>query len=309
MYFFPSITIGIFTFIILSSYTAFRKVFLFKKKRPQEPLDGLDDEPPETKEIRIDMIKNFLSVPCEEVSIKSYDGKTLYASYYNLFDGAPLTILFHGYKSLGVRDFSAIAAECMKLRQNLLLIDQRAHGRSEGKVISFGIKERFDCKSWVDYAVGRFGKDTKILLYGISMGAATVLMASELPLKENVKGIVADCPYSSPKDIILKVCRDRRLPPWLISPFIRLGAILFGGFKLDECSAENAVTKTKIPILLIHGEADDFVPCTMSDKIARKGRTVTYLKVPGANHGRALIYGRKAYLSKLTAFLNDINKL
>ena len=101
------------------------------------------------------------------------------------------------------------------------------------------------------------------------MGAATVLMASELNLPENVVCIIADSPYSSPKAIIRKVCRDRHLPDWLAYPFIRIGAKIFGGVSIEECSAEDAVRNARIPILLIHGEDDRFVPCQMSKRIFR----------------------------------------
>ena len=178
---------------------------------------------------------------------------------------------------MSLRDFSGGAYECISRGHNLLLIDQRAHGKSDGKVITFGIKERFDVKSWIDYSIHRHGENVKIMLYGISMGAATVLMASELNLPKNVVGIVADCPYSSPKAIIKKVTGEMGLPATLFYPFIRLGALIFGGFDPSSAAPILAVKNTDIPILLIHGDADDFVPCEMSDEISESGRTVKYI--------------------------------
>ena len=148
------------------------------------------------------MFHDLQNKPCEFVTIQSRDGLTLSGRYYHTADGAPLAIGFHGYKSCWLTDFCGGADIAFQMGQNVLLVDERAHGKSQGRTISFGIKERQDLLCWIDYALARFGSDVKILLYGVSMGGATVVMASELELPENVKGIVADCPYSAPLDVI-----------------------------------------------------------------------------------------------------------
>ena len=132
--------------------------------------------------------------PYEEVSIESFDGLTLFGRYYHVKDGAPLDIGFHGYRSSALTDFAGGSELSFSMGHNLLLIDERAHGRSEGRTITFGIQERWDVERWARFAVERFGADVQIILYGVSMGAATVLMAAGLDLPENVKGIIADCP-------------------------------------------------------------------------------------------------------------------
>lgn len=153
------------------------------------------------------MIRDALSVPYENVFITSFDGLRLHAKFYAAPDPkAPVQIMFHGYKSAAERDFCGGLREGIDGGFNVLLVDQRAHGESEGKYLTFGVNERFDCLSWANYATERFGRDVKIYLYGISMGAATVLMASALPLPDSVSGIVADCGYTSPKDIIFPSC-------------------------------------------------------------------------------------------------------
>ena len=188
--------------------------------------------------------------------------------YYHVRDGAPLQIQFHGYRGAALRDFCGGNKLARESGQNTLVVDQRAHGKSGGNTITFGIRERLDCLSWVKYANQRFSSGTPIFLSGVSMGATTVLMASELKLPANVMGIIADCPYSSPEVIIRKVCReDMHLPPALTMPLIRLGARLFGHFVLNESSAVQAVGNKNIPILLLHGEDDRFVPCDMSREI------------------------------------------
>jgi pimeloyl-ACP methyl ester carboxylesterase len=300
------VTLLVIALTLLVCFIAFRKVFASQRKKHVSLYHGLGGEPSDMKSKRLKLLERMLKIPYEELSITSFDGTRLYAGYYHKGDGLPLAIQFHGYRSMRIRDFSGVAYEALELRQNVLLVDQRAHGKSEGGVISFGIKERFDCKAWIEYATERFGKDVKIILYGISMGAATVLMASELDLPENVVGIVADCPYSSPKAIIKKVCRDIGLSPLLTYPFIKIGALLFGGFNPDEASPVEAVKNTNIPILLIHGEGDRFVPTSMSDEIAGAGKCVTYLKIAEATHALSMLYDRTTYISALKKFTENI---
>ena len=235
-----------------------------------------------------ELIDTFQARPFEPVSIRSHDGLKLAGRYYHRKDGAPLIICFHGYRGTPIRDFAGGSLINLNAGYNVLMIYERAHGESEGHAITFGIEERKDVLSWIEYAVDRFGPDVKILLNGISMGAATVLMASGLPLPSNVKGIVADCPYTSPRAIIRKVCREDlgipALPAW---PFLLLGARLFGHFRLNTAAdASRAVKRSPVPILLIHGDDDRFVPLSMSLEIARSNPGKIDLQIfHGAGHG------------------------
>ena len=244
--------------------------------------------------------------PCEFVTIQSYDGLKLSGRYYHIKDGAPLDIGFHGYRSSCLTDFSGGSELSFNLQHNVLLIDERAHGKSEGSTIAFGIKERWDVLSWVDYALERFGKDTEIILYGVSMGAATVLMASELELPENVKGIIADCPYSSPKAIIRKVAGQMDIPTWLVWPFVKIGAKVYGGFDIDETDAARAIKNAKIPILIIHGEADGYVPCEMSDIVSENPELVTRHTFPNADHGISFLVDGDRYKKLVTEFMQKV---
>lgn len=247
------------------------------------------------------------AIPFEDVFITTKDGLRLHGRYYETAPGAPVQILFHGYRSNAVRDFSGGLQLALESGCNALLVDQRAHGASEGKCLSFGVLERRDCLEWIEYVNERCGRDVPVVLVGVSMGAATVLMASGLELPENVAGIIADCGYTSPKAIICKVARDMKLPARLVYPLVRLGARLFGGFDPDECSTEDALRSAKVPVLLIHGEDDRFVPCEMSrtNHSACRSESVL-LTVPGAGHGLSYLIDNAGYRSAVLSFLRSV---
>jgi len=249
-------------------------------------------------------------IPYQEVCIKSHDGLTLYGRYYHVRDGAPLEILFHGYRSHPYRDCSGGHALSRKMGFNALVVDQRAHGKSEGSTICFGIKERYDALAWIEYANQHLCDHAPIILSGLSMGAATVLMAAGLPLPENVCCVVADSPFSAPSSIIEKVCSDKHYPVALCRPFIYLGARIFGNLKLQETTAMESVKNANIPILIIHGEADRYVPCEMSlDIAARCASRVELVTFPGAGHGLCYMIDPKRYERVVYEFLNKIPQL
>ncbi len=237
------------------------------------------------REIMRTMIRDMAAIPCQKVTITSHAGMRLSARYYHCADDAPLAICFHGYRSTAIRDFCGGARLAMEQGHNVLLVDQRAHGESDGRTIAFGILERLDCLDWVHWGMERLGQDVPILLYGISMGGATVLMAADAGLPANVRGIIADSPYSSPYEIIRKVCRDMRYPPALAMPFIRTAARLLGGFSLTEHTAARSVKDASIPIMIIHGEDDRFVPCSMSADIQAANPAIRRHTFPEAGHG------------------------
>ena len=288
------------------AYYAYRTAFF----SPMEGRERVIVPSGEKYEPYMDKIREFTRSlrerPCEYVTVTSFDGLTLSGRYYHVKDGAPLGIGFHGYRSSGLNDFAGGSRMNFDMGHNLLLVDQRAHGKSQGRTICFGIKERQDLLSWVNYAVERFGKDVQILLYGVSMGGATVLMASDMELPENVKGIVADCPYASALEIIRHVGRNNPGPQWLIGPFAILGAKIFGGFDLNETDAYRAVRNSRVPILIIHGEADGFVPMKMSDLVLRNPEKVRRCTFPGADHAFSYLVDETRYRKLVKEFADKV---
>lgn len=264
------------------------------KASPYEYTD--DDQTRKCKAVLDEAIGGFAEVPSEEVTITSRDGLTLYGRYYHVADGAPLEIQCHGYKGNATRDFCGNWKIAKDAGRNVLLIDQRCHGKSEGHTITFGILERYDCLAWIEYANARFGK-VPILLSGVSMGAATVLMAAGLDLPENVKGIIADCPYDAPSNIIRKVLgKDMGLPVGVVYPLIRFGGMLYGKFNLNADSPVAAVQRAKVPILLIHGDDDRFVPYEMSCNIhAAAPEKIEFHTIHGAGHALNYVTAPEEY--------------
>lgn len=256
------------------------------------------------------LIDDMDALPCERVQITSFDGLTLSARYYHVSDSAPVHIGMHGYRGSAIRDFCGGARISMELGCNVLLVDQRGNGMSGGRTISFGVNERRDALSWMEYMRSRLGADVPMVLYGVSMGAATVLMVSGMDeLPANVRGVVADCPFSSPEAIIRKVAReDMHLPAALMMPLVRLAARRIGGFDLSAASAVEAVRRAKIPALIIHGEDDRFVPCAMSREIHAANPSMVRLETfPGAGHGLSYMVDTERYERAVREFLLKID--
>lgn len=250
-------------------------------------------------------IDRLAGLPYESVTIQSFDGKTLFGRYYHTKDGAPLQLQFHGYRGSAMRDFCGGTPFARQMGHNALVVDQRSHGRSEGHTIAFGVLERFDCQSWCRYAAERFGADTPLILAGVSMGAATVLMASDLELPGNVKAIVADCPYSSPRAIICKVAAEMGLPRKAAGVVCAMGAFLYGKFRLSAASAVESVRRTKLPVLLLHGKEDNFVPCHMSQEIYDACASEKELHIfPDAGHGMCYLEDHRRYEDVVRKFVN-----
>lgn len=242
----------------------------------------------------------------EQVNTESFDGLRLAARYFECRDSMRTIILFHGYRSSGKRDFSCAVKFYWEAGLNVLLIDQRSHGKSEGRLITFGIKERRDVLTWVSWLLRRHGNKAEIFLGGMSMGASTVLLAAGLELPPNVKGIIADCGFTSPVDIIRKVARQAfHISGIIVIPVMNLLCRLFGHFSIYGISTVDALKKSKIPVLFIHGNSDNFVPAEMSKTgyEAAVGEKEIYL-VDGADHGFSFLVDTAGVSGELTTFIN-----
>ncbi len=287
-----------------ATYYPFRRTFgCGKSTRIADPYSYMRDEKG-TKEYEGHKrsIEAVLAAPFEQVYISSKDGLRLAARYYEGEAGAPVVIFFHGYRSNAIHDGCGLHFMARERGYHVLLCDQRSHGESLGRALSFGVLEREDVLLWAEYAAKRFA-NAPIFLSGISMGAATVLMAASLPLPTSVVGVMADCPYSSPRDIITKVLADMKLPAKLVYPFVRLGAKLYGGFDPDVADAVTSVAQKTPPILIVHGLEDGFVPAEMSKRIdAAASGEHRLLLIEGADHGKSYTVAPEIYASAFNEF-------
>jgi len=250
---------------------------------------------------------NILNAPYEKVTTTSRDGIKLVGRYYHVKDDAPVSIIFHGYRSNIGTDCNGGYYLSVKNGYNVLVVYQRGHRESGGKTITFGVKERYDCLDWIAYVNERFGEEIPILLMGLSMGAATVLMAAGLDLPSNVKGIMADCGFSSPKEILQEVICKMKYPLRITYFFVRMSAKIFGHFDPEEASAVEALKNAKVPVLIIHGDDDRFVPCRMSrDNYDACASAKEILIVPGAGHGLSYCVDAKAYEKAVQDFMDRV---
>lgn len=250
----------------------------------------------------------FLGQNPEKVEIISYDGLRLRGLYLEHPEAKGTILLMHGYRMDGYTDFTCIYKHYYDLGYSLLNAFQRAHAESEGEYITFGIKERCDCRDWCFYIADRFGPEHKIVMDGLSMGAATVLMATSLELPENVKGVIADCGFTSPWDQISHLMKIKyHLPVHPLLDLADMWARLIGGFSLKGYSTLEAIKENTLPILFLHGEDDIFVPTDFSRRAYELcSAPKKILTVPGAAHGVSYLVDPESCDRALDEFLNNI---
>ena len=242
----------------------------------------------------------------EAVSVVSRDGLKLAGLFLPCENARGTLLCFHGWRGGPIADFGYSVRLYRELGLNVLLVHQRAQGKSEGKHMTFGVLERRDVHTWVRWHTERFGRDLPILLAGISMGATTVLMACGEPFDGNVRGAVADCGFTSPKEICMSVSRSIHLPPKLFVPVVGLFVRMTAGFGLNDYSTLTAMEKATMPVLFVHGEADAFVPCEMTKRnyAACASADKTLLLIPDAKHGQSMPVAPERYTEAVRAFLD-----
>ena len=243
----------------------------------------------------------------QELRVLSYDDHLLYGRFIPAENARATIIQFHGYRSHFCVDFSASMRYYHDKGYNLLMVDQRAHGKSEGKYITFGVKERYDVLSWVTYVSLMLGEDHPIFLGGLSMGATTVCMASDLDFPGNVVGVIADCGFSSPADILGVLAESQyHVPGRLAVAFLNVFSRLFCGFGLREWSTSDALSNTRLPVAFFHGLDDQLVPSQMSRKSYDACCSEKVLtEFPGAGHGTSWLKDKARYQSVLESFMEQ----
>ncbi len=243
----------------------------------------------------------------EVIQIKSRDGFVLAGHYLPAAAARRTLLMFHGYRSGWIRDFAAMAQKLRSCGCNLLLVEQRAHGLSEGKYIGFGVLERYDCLDWIHYLTHDHKANLKvplpIYLTGLSMGASTVLMTTAMKLPQEVKGVIADCGFTSPYDMVTKVAKASfRVGTWTVNQINRM-CRQKAGFSLNETTTLEAMELCRIPVLFVHGTADSLVPMEMTLQNYQACRAPKeLLLVEGAEHCSSFLKDTEKYLSTIHRF-------
>ncbi len=292
-------------FILISFYGM--NMAVVRKKRPLRlpgrSLDGSSFDRLYKNEI-LSGQRWIEALPFREEEITSFDGVKLYGRFYENKGSKATVLLMHGYRSGPMHDFSCAFKFYYDKGFNLLVPDQRAHGKSGGRFITYGVKERYDAKCWLEH-INKIVEGGTIYANGVSMGASTLLMATGLSLPENLKGIIADCGFTSPAEIIKKVIKkDMKLPLFPLYHTTRILTKLIAGFDFEEYSAVTAVKNSPVPILFLHGKSDGFVPFYMGEQIysAAVGEKRA-VWVENADHGCSFMTDRATCSAAIYNFL------
>lgn len=242
--------------------------------------------------------------------LTSHDGLKLHGLYLPREDSHKYAVICHGYGS-APQFGGRFAAKFYEMGYHVLAPAARAHERSEGEYVSMGWLERRDIVAWVDTLVEQDPR-AEIVLFGVSMGGATVMMtAGEADLSPNVKCVVEDCGYSSVWDEFAAQLKEQfGLPTFPVLNAASLVTQVRAGWNFKEASAVEQLKKAKLPMLFIHGEEDTFVPYAMLDVVyeACASPEKEKFSVPGAGHGEASWEDPEGYWDTVERFLEKYIK-
>lgn len=243
----------------------------------------------------------------ENVSIVS-SNIVLRGKFFEKPKSDKIVIFIHGYYSSGMRDIGYFGDLYKNLNVSLLIIDQRANGRSEGMYSTLGAMERFDIREWIFYLNTRYQGKKDIYLHGVSMGAATSLLVTSLQyLPLSFKGVIADCGYSSTNGVLLYAGKRLvKIRPKLLMWGMNFFARFFAGFYLNKVKVAKELRKNnEIPILFLHGTDDRFVPFNMSVKNYKASSSPKKLVAfEGAGHCESYLINSELYTKEVKEFLN-----
>lgn len=302
------IVLALIVFILVEEFIAFKKMF-GRHKDSAEPLSPQQGPPyGEFIDLLIEGNKWLESQEKAEHYITTPDGVKLCGTYiHNPKAENKIILLAHGYHAERSKDFMATAPYLYSLGYSLFIIDQRAHGKSGGKYITMSIKERHDCTAWVDYLISQFGSDTRIALYGVSMGAASVLACCGNGLPGNVKCVIADCGFTSAYEMYsIGMKKLFHLPPFPFLSILRLYCRLFAGYDPKADPVNEVIKNSTVPALFLHGKNDGLVPYTMSEKNFAACPAPKRIELfDGADHAQSFFSDEKRYKSLLSQHLSE----
>lgn len=251
--------------------------------------------------------RNYQNIPVEEVIIKSYDGLKLKGYFHRVYkDSKKVVIMNHGYTANHYIDYQ-FTDIFFEEGYNVLLIDMRSHGESEGKVASYGYNESKDIGSWVRWIKDKIGEDAYIGLHGQSMGAATVMLYGATH-PNDIKFVIEDCGFTSAREAIKFQFRKVKIPFWPLYDLIRVKVKRKYKFDFNNISPKDAIVNSDIPVLFIHGDNDKVVPTWMGEALynEKNGEMDRLYLVQGAGHMEAYSKDKEKYKQVVKEFLDNI---
>lgn len=299
-----SIIVGLLILTLLFELYVYKRVFYSPQKGQNSEYNAVralnaDD----LKEKAKKLVNELLEIPSEDLYTTSYDKLKLHAYLYKSEGSKEYVVCFHGFRRTARRSFAGRTMDCLKEHKNVILVDHRAHGLSEGHTLTFGKKEQHDVVSWVNYIQQKFGKDIKITLVGVSMGATAILGASD-KIDESIK-IVADSPYISVKDVVKVTMSKIHMNPKVVYPIVALSSILYCHSTLD-CNVSENVKRSKNKIIIIHGSDDILVPYKDAEALYLANKDhVQYQLFDGIGHGLPYLRETEKYRKVFFDFINN----
>ncbi|MBR3249604.1 MAG: alpha/beta fold hydrolase [Clostridia bacterium] len=251
--------------------------------------------------------KKWLTDNSKDVYITSTNNGILKLHAYEINDNEDSNvwvIVIHGYMSSG-SGMATFAHEFNKKGYNILVTDLRGHGNSQGDYIGMGWHDRLDIIDWINYIIKK-NQESQIIIYGISMGAATTMMTTGEKLPSNVKLAIADCGYTSAWDeFSYQLKRKFKLPEFPVLYAANGSCKRHAKYSFKEASSVEQVKKSNTPTLFIHGDSDDFVPFNMLDTIYNSASCKKEkLVIKNADHGEAASVNPELYWSTIDKFIN-----
>lgn len=277
-------------------------------EKTKEKIRGYEDTAAflNTMELAEQKIKNM---PHQTIRIKSHDGYTLVGHWFTCKDPKRVIVAMHGWRSRWSFDFSTVVDFWRNNGCCVLCAEQRGQGSSGGAYIGFGVMERHDCVQWVRWVNEQFDSRLPVYLAGVSMGATTVMMTAGLELPSNVRGIMADCGFTSPDEIFRHVAEKNLHIPYdfhtntadrLFKQKVHTGT--------KDCSTVQILKNSHIPLLLVHGTEDHFVPVEMTyENYKACAAPKRLLIVPGADHGMSYYMEKDLYEKTILDFFREFD--
>lgn len=299
------------------SYTIAKKLVGMALDRNHEIEDSKTRVSGETgdeifRKIRENAAETLEQYPSETVEITAKDGIKL-VGHWRICDHAKrVLIAMHGWRSSWSKDFGLIADFLYKNDCNVLYAEQRGQNNSGGEYMGFGLTERYDCLEWIKWVNAKGYEQLPVYLCGVSMGASTVLMTAGFELPKNVRGVIADCGYTSPYAIWKHVAEDNlhvSYDKWMsaIADEMCRDKIQFGS---KDYSCTEALKDCSVPVLFIHGTDDRFVPVEMTyENYKACASPKRLLIVPGAGHGMSYMIDRKLYEKTVKEFWEEFDQV